>query len=294
MRQHANFFKTSDGEQLFYGTNFPPHKITPQDTVIVFNYGLLCSNLHWKYQLEWFDKAGFKVLSHDLRGHFQSSGKETLDKITFGRIADDIEEMLEHLKFPRVAMVGHSMGVNVTLEYARRYPQRLAAMVLISGTTLPVKGVMFDNNLMEYVIPLAEEGLKRWRAAIDVIWQTQGMNPLTLKLIHSQGFNEKRVGRDFIEVYMNRIAQLGPDMFLQLFNQMQKHDILGSLDAIRVPALVAGGDKDRVIPFHLQRLLSQRLPDAELYIVKDGSHVPQVDFPEEMNERIKLFLEQRL
>ena len=291
MQVHSNFFKTSDGEQIFYSTNFPVDFKTSQDKVLLFNYGLVCSNLHWKYQLEWFHNAGFKILFHDYRGHFQSSGKDNLRAITFDRIALDIKEMLDHLKIEHVAAIGHSMGVNITLELARNHPEKVRAMCLLSGTTLPVKDVMFDTNLMEYIVPVTEEILKRYREVFQFVWDTQAMNPMTLKLIHSQGFNEKQVGRDFIEVYMNRVAQLGPDLFLQLFNQMQGHSILGHLDQMKIPALIIGGDRDRVIPYHLQRLLHQRLSGSEIYLVKEGSHVPQVDFPEYVNARMRLFLE---
>ncbi|MBY0516157.1 MAG: alpha/beta hydrolase [Bacteriovoracaceae bacterium] len=291
MQLYSNFHKTTDGEQLFYTTNFPIDFKTSHKKVVLFNYGLVCSNLHWKFQLQWFHDAGYKILFHDYRGHFQSSGKDNLERITFVRIAEDIKELLEHLKISEVAVIGHSMGVNITLELARRNPDLVKAMCLLSGTTLPVKGVMFDTNLMEYILPVTEEILKRYREAFQFFWDTQAMNPLTLKLIHNQGFNEKQVGRDFIEVYMNRVAQLGPDLFLQLFMEMQRHDVLGDLDTMTMPALVIGGDKDRVIPFHLQHLLHQRLANSELYIIKEGSHVPQVDFPEFTNNRMHLFLE---
>lgn len=291
MKIQSNFFKTSDREQLFYSTNFPIDFKTIHENVVVFNYGLVCSNHHWKYQLEWFDERGFKILFHDYRGHFQSSGKDNLSKITFKQIAHDIEELLEHLKCENVFYVGHSMGVNITLELARMHPQRIGGMVLISGTTLPVKGVMFDTNLMEYIIPVAEEGLKRYRDIFDIVWKTQAMNPMAVKLIHSQGFNEKMVSKDFIEVYMNRLAQLGPDLFIQLFGEMQKHDILGNLESMNIPSLIMGGDKDNVIPYHLQQLLHLSLKNSELYLIKDGSHVPQVDFPEYINERMKLFID---
>lgn len=294
MKQYSNFFKTSDGEQIFYTTNFPLDFKTKHEKVIIFNYGLLCSNLHWKYQIEWFHNAGFKILTHDFRAHFQSSGVENLEKVTFDRMTTDIVELLNHLNINTVAAIGHSMGVNITLELARRCPEKILCMCLISGTTLPVKGVMFDNNLMEYIMPVVEEAMIRWRKAIDLIWATQAMNPLALELIHSQGFNKKQVGRDFIEVYMNRLSQLGAPLFMQLFNEMQKHDILGYLDQIQIPSLIMGGDKDGVIPFHLQRFLQQRLPQAELYIIKDGSHVPQVDFPNRVNERLKVYLDQQL
>lgn len=290
MQTYSNFLKTSDGEQIFYSTNFPVDFKTEHTDVVLFNYGLVCSNLHWKYQLDWFSDRGYKILFHDYRGHFQSSGRDHLSAITFERIATDIHELLAHLRIRTVAAIGHSMGVNVTLEYAHRYPETVKSMILLSGTIFPVKGVMFDTNFMEFIIPAAEEIKKRYAEIFNFIWNTQAMNPLTVELIHSQGFNKKQVSRDFIEVYMNRLAQLGPDLFMQLFSEMQKHDIIGQLDDLKIPALVMGGDKDRVIPFHLQHLIKQRLAGSELYLVKDGSHVPQVDFPELVNERMKLFL----
>ena len=79
-------------------------------------------------------------------------------------------------------------------------------------------------------------------------------------------------------------------MPLQL-NEMQKHDILAHLPQIKIPTLVIGGDNDKVIPNYLQKLLHNNLPNAELYIVHQGSHVPQVDFPQFINERLLYFLE---
>lgn len=294
MQLYSNFLKTSDGEQIFYTTNFLIDHKTEHDNVILFNYGLVCSNWHWKYQLEWFSDAGYKILFHDYRGHFQSSGIENLSHITFKRIATDINELLAHLKIKSVAAIGHSMGVNITLELARRYPESIAAMCLLSGTVLPVKGVMFDTNFMEFVLPAVEEIKNRYSEFFNFIWKNQAMNPITIELIRSQGFNVKQVSREFVEIYINRLAQLGPDLFIQLFSEMQKHDIIAHLDQLKIPALVMGGDKDKVIPFHLQYLIQQRLHGSELYIVKEGSHVPQVDFPEFVNERIKLFLEKNL
>ena len=52
-----------------------------------------------------------------------------------------------------------------------------------------------------------------------------------------------------------------------------------------------GGDKDSVIPYYLQETLESELPNSELYMIKDGSHVPQVDFPESTNERILVFVQ---
>lgn len=59
----ANFFKTEDNEQIFYLKNFSTFDSSKK--TIVFNYGLVCSNHHWKYQVEYFDERGYQILMHD-------------------------------------------------------------------------------------------------------------------------------------------------------------------------------------------------------------------------------------
>jgi non-heme chloroperoxidase len=290
---HSNYVKSHDGEQIYYATNFDPRqsRLANHKPCLLFNYGLVCSNWHWLYQLKWFHERGYPFIIHDYRAHFQSTGEKNIEAVTFQNICHDINQILIKAQVEKVIAIGHSMGVNVTLELAALYPEKILSMVLISGTVLPVKGVMFDNNLMEFIIPLSEWIQRYYQPVIETVWKNAGINPLTLKLIHSQGFNQKRVPLSYIEVYMNRLAQLGAPLFFQLLDQMSNHDILARLSQLDCPSLVLGGDQDRVIPFYLQRLLQSRLPLSELYFIKDGSHVPQADFPELVNERVFSFLE---
>lgn len=71
---------------------------------------------------------------------------------------------------------------------------------------------------------------------------------------------------------------------------MHDHDVINHLESIKTPTLVIGGDKDKIIPNYLQQILTKYLPKSQLYIVKDGSHVPQADFPHMINHRIKQFI----
>ena len=115
-------------------------------------------------------------------------------------------------------------------------------------------------------------------------------DPIVRKIIHLGGFNFKEVSEEFIEVYLNKVGKLGPDIFFQLLDQMQKHHILANLEMVKIPVLIIGGDKDKVIPNYLQRMLADNLKNSELYVSKNGSHVPQVDFPFFINERMDIFL----
>src|SRR5690606_21962187 len=136
--------------------------VNPEKPVLVFNYGLVCSNLHWKYQAGYFDQQGYQVLLHDYRGHFQSSGAQAVDKITFEQMAQDIADLCKFLEIEKAVMLGHSMGVNICLQLAKDFPDLVKGMVLISGTFMPVKDVMFDTNLMEFVTPMLLAALDKY------------------------------------------------------------------------------------------------------------------------------------
>ena len=286
----ANFFKTDDNEQIFYVKNFT--KIDPNKPILVFNYGLVCSNHHWKFQTDFFDKRGFQILIHDYRGHFQSTGAHDVHKITFPQMAKDVADLCTFLGIEKAVMLGHSMGVNICLQLAKDYPQLVSSMVLISGTFVNVKDVMFDTNLMEFIAPMAALGLEKYPKIFNKIWTSSGSNPVVRELIRLSGFNRHKVSSEFVEIYLNRVGQLGPDLFFQLFNEMTRQNITGSLERMTMPSLVIGGHKDGVIPNHIQRSLANLLPKSESYYLKDGSHVPQADYPAMVNERIELFISQ--
>src|SRR5690606_18775775 len=97
-----------------------------------------------------------QVLIHDYRAHFNSAGGHDLASVTFANIAEDLKEMLDDLGAKQTLHLGHSMGVNVTLEFARRYPKGMLGMVLISGTVIPPTDIMFDSNFFDLALPYIE------------------------------------------------------------------------------------------------------------------------------------------
>lgn len=285
---NPNYFYTEDGLRIFYKTNFDV--IEPNETVLIFNYGLVCNNAHWEKQLPYFEKLGFKILIHDYRFHYGSSSSDDIKDCTFDKMVQDLYQLTQSLNIRSAILLGHSMGVNITLEFALRYPEITKGIVLISGTVLPPHDVMFDSNIMEIATPYIQWFTEKYPTLFEKIWKTSHLNPIARIVIHKGGFNTKKVPEEFVQTYMTRISQLPPDIFLQLFNEMKQHKILQHLESIKCPSLIMGGDKDQVIPNHLQFILSDYLPNSKLYIIKDGSHVPQADFPATVNERIKLFI----
>ncbi len=285
-----HIYQTPEGLKLNYGLNFDPANPRGKAT-IVLNYGLVCNIAHWQHQIPFFDKLGYNILYHDYRFHFKSDGTDSITDLTFENIGKDMKALLSYLKIEKAFHLGHSMGVNTTLEYAYQNPNDVLGMALISGTVLPPQDILFDSNWMEILQPILEALLKKYPTLYKNIWKTGHLNPLATHLVHKGGFNTTKVPKQFIEYYLKKIGELSPEVFLQLLTEMKNHRIISELEGIHVPALVMGGDKDQVIPNFLQNILSDSLPNSRLYIIKNGSHVPQVDFHETVNERILIFLE---
>lgn len=289
MKDRENFFlKTDDGENIFYSTNFKHGKQT--DRVLVFNYGLVCSNFHWEKQIEYFEVLGYSIVTHDYRGHFQSGGSDRLSEITFPRIAKDLGLILEQLNIKKCSLLGHSMGVNVSLEFSKMHPEMVENMVLISGSILPIKNILMDTHLSAPILPLLRNLLEKFPKSFNGFWKYGGWTLPVKNIIRSGGFNTNQVDMDFIETYLNKIGELGPELFFHLLDEMQAHDCLAFTETVKTRSLIIGGNRDRVIPNFSQRLIGENLENSELYLIHTGSHVPQVDFPEIINERMDYFL----
>lgn len=289
-KNHPNYFYTSEGIRLFYNTNYPTTELNPEKPVVVFIYGLLCSNYHFKYQIPYFEEMGYQILLHDYRFHFASSQDGDIETCSFPNIAKDLHELLASLNIKKTLFVGHSMGVNICLEHARRYPEDVSAQVLISGTVVPPQDIMFDSNVVDIAMPLIESLTKKYPALYKAIWKHSFKNPIAQYAIFDGGFNKKQVEMEFVQLYMKKISELPENLFFHLLKLMHDHDVINHLESIDTPTLVIGGDKDKIIPNYLQQILTKHLPKSQLYIVKDGSHVPQADFPEMINHRINLFI----
>ena len=290
MTAFRKYYYHHHGIKLAYKTNASRDTLVGAKDVLLFNYGLLCSNAHWKKQVSFFQPLGFKIILHDYRGHHDSSQDQSLENCNFRNMAMDTLGLLAHLEIDSCILLGHSMGVSICLEMARINPGIVSKMVLVSGIALSPQDTMFNSNIMDLSLPYIRKVMEKFPKATNLLWRNSYKNPLVRKIVLILGFNPKRVPDSFIKHYVKKIGQLDPQLFFRLLDEMRYHDIIMELETIKIPSLIIGGDKDKIIPHRLQKVFHRYLEHSQLYSVKDGGHVPQWDFPKEVNERILVFI----
>ncbi len=276
------FFKGCDGTRLFYSTEGTGRPL-------VFCYGLVCSSLHWTYQIERFQRD-HQTIWFDYRGHQNSDMPEDPSSLTIDHIARDLKILFDELGLKDAVLLGHSMGVNVVLEFYRQNPDRVHAMVLANGTPKPPLETLFSSNAVQPAFKLLNQAYQAAPSLVSRLWKLQKGNPLSRFLIRLGGFNPHLTSPEDIALYVDQVAELDPRVLLSLISNYDHYDATPWLHTVKAPTLILSGENDLVIPVTQQELLHQLIPGSQLDVIRHGSHCPQMDLPDLVNLKIETFL----
>lgn len=276
------YAESFDGTKIFYTSE-------GEGVPIVFCYGLLCSTLHWTYQIEHFRKT-HRCIWFDYRGHQNSDVPKDLKSLTVKNLARDLEAVLDELKIDKAVLLAHSMGVNVALEFAHRNPKRVHGLVLANGAAQRPLETLFSHNAFLTGFKLLKKTYQSSPDLVSKLWRLQKNNPISQALIAYGGFNPHLTSKQDIAMYVDQVAEIDPSIFIHLIENYHKHDAQAWLHTLKTPTLLISGAQDKVTPPEQQELMQQLLPDARLESVRHGSHCPQMDMPEIVNKKIEKFL----
>ncbi|MGE3262584.1 MAG: alpha/beta fold hydrolase [Bacteriovoracia bacterium] len=283
LNEHG-YFRTRDGVRVYYSVEGP--KGAPP---LLFCYGLVCSKLQWKYQMEKF-RATHRVIYMDYRGHGQSARPEDASTVTIENLARDLVTLMDELEIDSAPVLGHSLGVNIILDLYRIAPKRVKALVLANGTPKDPFETMFHHNFLQVFFPAIRKLHGFFPEALGKFWRSQGTNPINQEFIALAGFNPKYAKREDINEYLRLTSTVDLDIFMNLLGDFMKHDSTHWLHEVKVPTLVIAGQRDLITPPLNQRIFAQLVPGAEFHEVKEGSHCPQMEKPDEVNALLARFL----
>jgi pimeloyl-ACP methyl ester carboxylesterase len=133
---------------------------------IVLVHGWTCDDTSWSAQVPALSKH-YRVITLDLPGHGQSESPKD-GKFSMDLFARAIEAVRAERRIDKIALVGHSMGTPVIRQYARLYPQHVAALVIVDGVVIPpaqsARAATPPLDLQQLVTP---EGLKMRQGMIE-------------------------------------------------------------------------------------------------------------------------------
>ncbi len=230
----------------------------------------------------------FTLIFYDHRCNGRSEGAE-VPSMTWENLTADADALRQALGFEQWAVLGHSFGGNVALEYALRYPASLSHLVLMN-----------TGGDQWWVNQNAPEILaKRGYSASTVQAARRFFNgqitpaeyiPTALKFMQAYFY------RNFVLEAVHDVLAPGlrPKMRAEplIFGYsqlLQGWTVMDRLGEIQVPTLVMAGRQDFLFPPEHQAILADRLPNAQLVLIECAGHNPQMEQTAEVVESIRDF-----
>lgn len=284
------YVETADGLKLWYGVSGNP---AGTGVPIVCANGIGCSHYFWKYVRAHFGPDA-PVLVWDYRGHGKSSVPEDR-KTTVRECAEDMRLVMDAAGIAEAALIGHSMGCQVVLEFYRLFPERSAAVIPLLGSYGKPLDTFFDTDVARRVLPYLHKFVSAFPGLAGTVVEKALHPGLSFEVAHQLGIiNGALADINDMTDYFAHIAQVPVDLFLNLAADAGDHTCEDILGEIECPVLIIGGERDKFTPVWLSHKMHKAIPGSEMLIIREGSHAAIIEQPDLINLRLEKFLRERV
>ncbi|KAH8714748.1 Alpha/Beta hydrolase protein [Ilyonectria robusta] len=218
-----------------------------------------------------------RVLSFDYRGHGQSSRTKPY---TFEQIVDDIEGMRKHFVGPdkQVIICGGSFGGFLAQQYAIKYAPFVSHLIL--------RGTAPSHHHEEGAIKHLEERMaKAPNFSVDMLRSKvfgAFKDDEEFKLVHFAMlplYSEKYTADSGLRTCLSTIYVA--ESHNSLYSEEEKYfDYTDKLDTITAKTLVLVGDRDWICPIENSRVITEKIPDAKIFVVEGANHGVHAERPD--------------
>ncbi len=228
------------------------------------------------------------LVFYDHRCNGRSTGAP-VTSMTWENLTADADALREQLGFERWAVLGHSFGGHVALEYALRYPASVSRLVLLdtagdarwSQENAPE--VLAGRGYSPRTVAVARRFYSGRIAPKDFVRAAMRLVPA-----YDHRFSLLRLVRQMLEGGWR--TRTHPEALVFGGQMMRGWSVMDRLGEIRVPTLVVAGHDDFLFPPESQALLAAGIPDARLRIIERAGHNPQSERPAETLAAVADFL----
>jgi 2-hydroxy-6-oxonona-2,4-dienedioate hydrolase len=230
----------------------------------VSNWAMTIPALSGKYHVYAPDQIGF------------GKSDKPLANYRVAMLVEFLDVFCRKLDVRKATLVGNSLGGWTAAAFAIAHPEKVDKIVLVDA---------------------AGYSSKRWGGPEMTREALAGLNPSTTadfkRLLSLVLYNKAMLTDQFLETALTNKLKRGDGYTINSFIEsiVRGEDFLdGKTKVINTPALVIWGKDDGLTPLGLGKAFAEDIPGAQLLVIDNCGHVPQMEKPAEFNAALLKFL----
>jgi proline iminopeptidase len=237
---------------------------------------------------------GYRVVAFDQLGTGASDRPTDAALWTIARYVTEVEAVRQALRLGRVHLVGQSWGGWLGIEYALTHPEALRTLVL-ENTAADIPHLVSELERLRAALGPETVAMMQRHEAENTLDHPEYQAAITvLNFRHVCRLAEwpAPVKRSLDDWNMGPYETIqGPNEFLYVGN-LKDWNRIPDLGRITVPTLITVGQHDELTPACALRM-KLALPDAELKVFPNSSHMPFFEEPDAFFPVLLDFLKRR-
>jgi proline iminopeptidase len=238
----------------------------------------------------------YRLIYYDQRGRGKSADGVRAEDVTLASDIADLDKVREHFQLGSTAVLGHSWGTLLALEYAIRHPERVSHLILMNPG--PASAADFKQFRKERLEKLGAD-LERLRAVAATDGYKAG-DPDAVAAYYRIHFKAALKRPEDYERLMSIMrpsfttseailkARHVEDRLMADSWSLDGYDLLPKLRSLAIPTLVIYGDSD-FIPSFVAEHIAEALPTARFVTMKECGHFAYLECPGPVRKEIERF-----
>ena len=242
--------------------------------------------------------ASFRLIYYDQRGRGNSAVQVQPEDVTLQSDLHDLDVVRRHYRLESPALLGHSWGAVIALEYALQNPAVVSYLILMNPA--PASASDYAELRKAYAQKLGADMDRQKEIIASSAYQAGDPEAVTARYrIHfkyalaRQEDYEKLIAvmkAAFIRQGKAGIAKaraVEGRLYKETWN-LPDYNLMPGLAGLRIPTLVMWGDHD-FIPKGTAAHIADAIPGAQLVTLQDCGHFSYLECPDEVGRAINEF-----
>jgi proline iminopeptidase len=242
--------------------------------------------------------SSFRLIYYDQRGRGRSSPGVSPQAVDIESEVDDLDRLRQYFDLGRIALLGHSWGGLLAMEYATRHSNHVSHLILMntapaSHTDLvrfrehrqvadatSLTKMQKISNTREYVDGDIEADAEYYRAHFSRALRSSDHLDIVVRRLRSHFTPEDIIKARAIEDRLYEQTWLS-----------REYDLLARLRKLNTPTLIIHGDHD-FIPLECAQNVADAVPGSRLVVLSECGHFAYLERPDEVLNAATQFLSQ--